>query len=75
MKPSKRGYVGGPAPWLRRPQTRSAYPVGNSRQEDGTGEFTDEPTLGIPRNRIPAADTHDISSRVTNSQGPHGYLD
>ncbi len=31
---------------------------------DGTGEFTDESTLDVPRNRIPAADTHDISSRV-----------
>jgi hypothetical protein len=32
----------------------------NSRQNDGTGE----PMLCVPRNRIPAAHTHDISSHI-----------
>jgi hypothetical protein len=35
------------------------------KPDQGTGEFTDEPTLDVPRNRIPAAHTHDISSHVT----------
>jgi hypothetical protein len=63
------GYAGDTAPWLRRRQARSARPAGNSHRTDGTGEFTHESTLGVPRNRIPAADTHDIPHASNTHRG------
>ena len=65
MKPSKSGHAGGTAPWLRRRQTRSARPAGTAAEPMARASSPKTPTPGVRRNRIPAADTHDISSRVT----------
>ena len=65
MKPSKSGHAGGPAPLLRRRQTRSARPAGTAAEP--MARASSPKTLG-PASAGTASQlliTHDISSRVT----------